>query len=76
MLLYSLVVIWFVNYGHRQYRPAVRPWYRQKVQPTFTDMLATLRRATLREQIIRLGLTGPGSQKIIQIIENTLALAA
>jgi hypothetical protein len=76
MLLYSLIVIWFVQYGHREYRPAIRPWYRQKTRPTFTDMLATLRRASIREKIIRSGLAGPGSQKIIQILENTLALAA
>jgi hypothetical protein len=76
MLLYSLIVIWFIQYGHHQYRPAVRPWYRKKVNPTFTDMMATLRRASIREWLFRWGLAGPGSQKIVQALENTLALAA
>ena len=76
MLLYSLIVIWFVQHGYREYRPAVRPWYKQKRHPTFTDMLATLRRVSIREQINCWGLTGPGSQKIIHTLENTLSLAA
>jgi SRSO17 transposase len=76
MVLYSLTVLWFVQEGHRHHRNAKRPWYTTKSHPTFTDMLATLRRESLREQINRLGLAGPGSRKILETLENTAALAA
>jgi hypothetical protein len=76
MLLYTLIVVWFIQDGDHKYRPAIRPWYRKKRRASFTDMLATLRRESIRERIIRWGLTGPGSRKILHALENTLALAA
>jgi DDE superfamily endonuclease len=76
MVLYSLIVLWFVQEGHRHYREATRPWYTTKSNPSFTDMLATLRRESLREYINYLGLAGPGSRKILETLENTAALAA
>jgi SRSO17 transposase len=76
MMLYSLIVLWFAQEGHRHYRPATRPWYTTKTHATFTDMLATLRHQSLREYIYRIGLGGPGSQKILDALENTAALAA
>jgi hypothetical protein len=51
MLLYSLLVLWFARDGHRLYRPLVRPWYRRKLQPSFADMLRTLKCESLREEI-------------------------
>jgi hypothetical protein len=39
-------------------------------------MLATLRRETIREQVLSLPLTGPGSRKITRTLENIAALAA
>lgn len=75
MLLYSLIVYWFAKEGHRHWRPHATSWYR-KPRASFGDMLATLRRESLREQSFGWGLSGPGSQKILQALENTLALAA
>jgi DDE superfamily endonuclease len=51
MLLYSLVVVWFARVGHTLYRPLDRPWYRTKTQPSFADMLRTLRRESLLAMI-------------------------
>jgi hypothetical protein len=51
MLLYSLTVLWFARVGHTLYRPLVRPWYRHKTQPSFADMLRTLRRESLLAMI-------------------------
>jgi hypothetical protein len=51
MLLYSLIVLWFAHEGHRLYRPLDRPWYQKKVQPSFADMLRTLKSESLREEI-------------------------
>jgi hypothetical protein len=76
MLLYSLVVLWFAEEGHRHYRAFKRPWYTTKSHASFADMLATLRRETIRERVLSLPLTGPGSRKITQALENIAALAA
>jgi len=44
MVLYSLIVVWFHHEGHRQVEFPERPWYRHKKEPSFGDMLTTLRR--------------------------------
>ncbi len=76
MLLHSLVVLWFAEEGHRRYRAFKRPWYTSKVHASFADMLATLRRETIRERVLSLPLTGPGSRKITKALESIAALAA
>ena len=52
MLLYSLIVLWFAGVGHRSYRPLWRPWYASKAAPAFADMLATLRRESVRAGVL------------------------
>lgn len=76
MLLYSLIVLWFAREGHHRWRPLVRPWYMLKTQPSFADMLHTLRRVSIRQQVSTLSLSGPGSRKVQQLLENTITLAA
>jgi hypothetical protein len=76
MLLYSLIVMSFARDGHRYYRSLERPWYTTKAQPSFADMLATLRRTSLRAQVLSWGLAGQGSRQVLDILENTAALAA
>jgi len=76
MLLYSLIVLWFVQEGHRSYRPLTRPWYTTKAEPSFPDMLGTVRRLSLREQVLSWGLGGQGSRKVLELLENTAMLAA
>ena len=76
MLLYTLIVSWYCQEGHAHYRPLVRPWYPGKIHESFADMLATLRRRSLRETISAWAPCGPGSQKITQLVEDILALAA
>src|SRR6202162_372868 len=56
--------------------PVTRPWYTTKQHASFADMLATLRRETIREQVLPLPLTGQGSRKITKALENIAALAA
>lgn len=75
MLLYSLIVLWFAREGHRRWHPLECPWYTSKTEPSFADMLATLRRLSIRQQLLTLALAGPGSRKIQQLLENTVALA-
>ncbi len=76
MLLYSLVLLWFAREGHRFYQPLDCPWYQAKSEPSFLDMLATLRQRSLRQKVLSLALRGPGSRKIKQLLENMVALAA
>jgi DDE superfamily endonuclease len=49
-LLYSLVVVWFHQVGHRFLRFPYRPWYRRKREPSFADLLTTVRRLSCEEQ--------------------------
>jgi len=48
--LYSIVVVWFHRVGHEFVRFPVRPWYRRKQEPSFADMLTTLRRVSYDEK--------------------------
>jgi len=44
MVLYSLIAVWFEREGHRHVEFPERPWYPTKEEPSFADMLTTLRR--------------------------------
>jgi hypothetical protein len=50
---YSLVVLWYVETGQRlrAARLPVLPWYDGKIAPAFSDMLATLRRASWAQRL-------------------------
>ena len=48
--LYSIVVLWFHQVGHQFVRFPFRPWYRRKQEPSFADMLTTLRRVSYDEK--------------------------
>jgi len=76
LLLVSLVVAWFAQEGHRQWRPLDCPWYVSKREPSFADMLATLRRLSVRRQVLSLALRGPGARKLQQLLEHAVSLAA
>lgn len=76
MVLYGLIVYWYATAGHRNYRELQRPWYTSKGRESFADMLATLRRRSLRETISAWAPVGPGSHKIVALLEHMLALAA
>jgi len=76
MLLYGLVVIWFARVGRKHYQPRQAPWYTTKRQPSFADMLATLRSSSVRERIFSLALKGAGSRKIKQTVKNAVLMAA
>ena len=49
LVLYSLIVTWFHQHGHKHLRFPDRPWYRRKCDPSFGDMLTTLRRLSWAE---------------------------
>jgi DDE superfamily endonuclease len=49
MILVSLITLWFHQDGHRQVKFPNRPWYLRKKEPSFGDMLSTLRRLSWTE---------------------------
>ena len=53
LVSYSLVVLWHVLHGQRSRaaRSPLLPWYTHKAGVTFSDMLATLRRASWRHRL-------------------------
>jgi len=51
LVLYSLIVLWFHRDGHRRLRFPSRPWYPGKTEPSFADLLTTLRRESWWENI-------------------------
>jgi hypothetical protein len=50
LVLYSLIVLWFHHSGSRLLRFPHRPWYQHKQQPSFADLLATLRRVSYEDK--------------------------
>jgi DDE superfamily endonuclease len=76
MLLYSLIVLWFAREGHRRWQPLNCPWYTSKVDPSFADMLTTLRQLSVQQEVLSLALRGPGSRKIRKLLLNAVAMAA
>ncbi len=54
LILYSLVVVWFHQTGHKSLRFPIRPWYPKKKEPSFADMLTTLKRVSYEEKNERL----------------------
>ena len=76
MLIYSLVIIWFAREGHRHWQPAGHAWYSTKRDPSFADMLAELKRRSIRGYILSIPLDSLGPRKLFRILENTINLAA
>ena len=51
LILYSLIVVWFHQHGHKQVKFPDRPWYPNKTEPSFADMLTTLRAETWKNHL-------------------------
>jgi hypothetical protein len=70
LVLYTLIVVWFHQVGHRLLRFPDRSWYPQKEEPSFADMLTTLRRQSWTEHFSRvLRKSGLAKKYLTQIIE-------
>jgi hypothetical protein len=51
MFLYSLTIVWFAAEGHKDLEFPNRPWYPGKTEPSYADMLTTLRRKSWHEKL-------------------------
>ena len=56
MFLYSLTVLWFALEGHEDLQFPDRPWYDWKCEPSFADMLTTLRRKSWEDKLSHVSL--------------------
>jgi len=73
---YALVLIWYLERGQQQRDVAraqkLAPWYRLKREPSFTDMLAAVRRSLWRKRLSR----NPDAQQHPEKVLETLPLWA
>jgi hypothetical protein len=68
MLLYSLVVLWYARRGPllaASTDSPKDPWYKKTARPSFTDMMACLRRQSWAEGISATSCTGKTRQEIL-----------
>ena len=76
--MYSLVILWYLDIGQklRCARMKVMPWYRDKSAPAFSDMLATLRRASWSQRLFDPRGNHSTSRKILGPLIEHLSAAA
>ena len=78
LYLHTLVILWFAKHGRfnaEAYRRA-HPWYTRKRTPSFADMLAYLKTASVRESISRYPGQKPPSLKKLLPLFQALEVAA
>jgi hypothetical protein len=70
LALYGLTLIWFDRDGHRSLSFPDRPWYPGKEEPSYADILGTLRRESWRGQFAGVDWEGDGQETpLAQLIE-------
>jgi hypothetical protein len=79
MYVYSLVVVWYAISGHKPtivtQRRLSAPWYLSKTDPSFADMLTTLRHTIIAAQFMGSRPAQPTNAEIRQV-QHAWALAA
>ena len=75
MVLYSLIVLWFHREGHRHVEFPERPWYKHKQEPSFGDMLTTLRHLSWKHNYADLVPRRGHAKKLFNQITWLLCLA-
>lgn len=75
LVLHSLTVVWFHQVGHRHLRFPDRPWYPRKEEPSFADMLTTLRRMSWQDKFRTLPAKTRLARKALAQIIEFLSLA-
>jgi hypothetical protein len=75
MFLYSLTVVWFATEGNKDFKIPHRPWYWWKEEPSFADMLTTLRRKTWEDQLSPVSPNTTGRDNKIDLLTFLATLA-
>jgi hypothetical protein len=75
MIIYSLVVVWFHRNGHESLRFPIRPWSPKTEEPSFADMLTTLRRVSYEEKTARVASNRSGLKAWLAQLTELLSRA-
>jgi hypothetical protein len=75
MFLYSLTIVWFATEGHADLQFPERPWYTWKREPSFRDMLTTLRRKSWEDNLSTVSLKTTPHDNPIELLTYLATLA-
>lgn len=74
--LYSVIWAWYIRHVDHTGTVQTKPWYLAKVNPSFQDALATLRRDLWRERITAMFERHPVPKRIANFLIDSLSAAA
>ena len=75
MFLYSLTIVWFATQGQADLQFPDRPWYTWKKEPSFRDMLTTLRRKSWEDKLAPVSLKTTPDDNSVQLLTYLATLA-
>jgi len=75
MFLYSLTIVWYARDGYKYFEIPDRPWYPDKEEPSFADMLTTLRRKTWDDKLPKVSLRSAPDDNSIDLLKYLATLA-
>jgi hypothetical protein len=75
MFLYSLTIVWFATEGYEDLQFPYRPWYYWKSEPSFADMLTTLRRKSWDDKLSRVSLNATPNDNTVSLLTYLATLA-
>lgn len=75
MFLYSLTIVWYASEGNKDFQIPHRPWYWWKAEPSFADMLTTLRRKSWEDQLSEVSLSTTDRDNRIATLSYLATLA-
>ena len=75
MFLYSLTIVWYATEGHADFKIPHRPWYWWKEEPSFADMLTTLRRQSWEDQLSPVSISNTGRENKLDLLTYLATLA-
>ena len=75
MFLHSLTVVWYASDGHKDFQIPNRPWYWWKTEPSFADMLTTLRRKSWEDKLSTVSLDTTQREDNLNLLTYLATLA-
>ena len=75
MFLYSLTIVWYATEGHADLQFPDRPWYGRKKEPSFADMLTTLRRKSWEDKLSKVSLAAAPDDNSLGLLTYLATLA-
>lgn len=75
MFLYSLTIVWFATAGHTDLQFPDRPWHKRKAEPSFADMLTTLRRKSWEDKLSSVSIRPTPDNNPVELLTYLATLA-